>query len=81
MSDSANIKPEEVGRVEVVVVSSNLEKVALLTPDSVELSVVTNPLLRVDALLVVPLVLSEHVVHLGLIDFNREDVCWVVDWS
>ena len=81
VSDSANIKPEEVRGVEVVVVSSNLDKVRLLAPDSVEFSVVTNPLLRVPALLLLPLLLGEHVEHLGLIDLDREDMCGVVDWS
>ena len=81
VSHSANIQPEEVRRVEVVVVSSDLEKVGLLAPHRVEVSVVTDPLLRVNALLVVPLLLGEHVVHLGLIYFNREDMCRVLDWS
>ena len=39
-----------------------------------------DPLLGVETLLVLPLVLGEHVVHLGLVDFNREDMCWVVNW-
>ena len=67
MSDSANIKPEEVRRVEVVVVSCDLEKVGLLTPHCVELSVVADPLLRVHALLMSPLLFGQHVVDLCLI--------------
>ena len=51
MSDCPNVKPQEVGRVEVVLVSSNLEEVCLLIPDSVEESIVPYTLLWVQSLL------------------------------
>ena len=45
MSDGPNVEPQEVGGVEVVVVSSNLEEVGLLVPDREEKSTVSNTLL------------------------------------
>ena len=51
VSDCPNVKPQEVGRVEVVLVSSNLEEVCLLIPDSVEESIVPYTLLWVQSLL------------------------------
>ena len=51
VSDCPNVEPQEVGGVEVVVVSSNLEEVGLLIPDRVEKSTVSNTLLWVTTLL------------------------------
>ena len=51
MSDCPDVEPQEVGGVEVVVVSSNLEEVGLLVPDRVEKSTVSNTLLWVQTLL------------------------------
>ena len=66
LSDSSNIKPQEVGRVEVVLVSSDLQKVCLLVPDGVDVPVETEVLLGVLPLLLGPLGVCEHVVHQGL---------------
>ena len=51
MSDGPDVEPQEVGGVEVIVVSSNLEEVRLLVPDRVEKSAVPNTLLWVQTLL------------------------------
>ena len=66
MSDSADVQPEEVWGAEVVLVSSDLQKVCLLVPDGVDVPVETEVLLGVLPLQLGPLGVCEHVVHQGL---------------